>query len=327
MATTALFAELLVIGLQAEAWLILAVLLFIDPATVPWASLDRWTALLTVALVAAAYSLGIIVDRFADRLMRLSKRPKSSPVSAGLMRLTVLKESEALAGFLDYLRSRVRVARGTTLNLIIGGCLLMAFLARRTDLSGTGLASVVGLLIVLVAVAAFASMSINGAYIRRLSQAYVLVRPPHENFERANWGAAEAQAAAAVCVQPCVLLVRTKGGQWTFPKGKPDRADSDMASTAARELDEEAGAVGFIESDPFTTFDYPKNGEKQRVAAFIVRDAKLVGKPEDDFRRPRWMTRTEAAKKLCRGRSESACAELVRVLDHAIARAGRHPAP
>ena len=126
MATTALFVELLVVGLQAEAWLILLTVTLLGPFPMPWDRLEKWTALLTIVAVGVAYVLGIIVDRLADVVTEFALRPGDRQTqSVPRMRLRVMKESEALAAFLDYQRSRVRIARGTVANLALGGPVLL----------------------------------------------------------------------------------------------------------------------------------------------------------------------------------------------------------
>ena len=72
MTTTAIFAELLVTGLQAIVWLVLASLsvaglTWIDVGTVATRFKD-WASLISVFVLGFAYALGIIVDRVADSL-------------------------------------------------------------------------------------------------------------------------------------------------------------------------------------------------------------------------------------------------------------------
>jgi len=60
---------------------------------------------------------------------------------------------------------------------------------------------------------------------------------------------------AAVCYrvrggEPEFLLVRTRNGHWTFPKGRVDQ-DATNADAAAREAYEEAGVRGSVDSVPF----------------------------------------------------------------------------
>src|SRR5277367_6081586 len=67
---------------------------------------------------------------------------------------------------------------------------------------------------------------------------------------------------AAVCYrlkgeEPEFLLVRTRSGRWTFPKGGVD-GDATTAAAAAREAYEEAGVTGEIEAQPFHWYFHSK---------------------------------------------------------------------
>lgn len=191
MATTALFAEILIIGLEAEA--VLALLLF-SVFGADWldaGALADWAALVTLVVVAIAYVLGIVADRLADSVTdRLaetragrwvddrfgkSSRRETSGADVALMRLTVLKESEGLAKFLDYQRSRLRVARATVVNAALAAPLALAFLLLQDVGVGTSLAAAI-LLLALAAATVVGSARIHSAYVRRLAEAYALVR-------------------------------------------------------------------------------------------------------------------------------------------------------
>ena len=67
---------------------------------------------------------------------------------------------------------------------------------------------------------------------------------------------------AAVCYrlkgdEPEFLLVRTRGGRWTFPKGGVD-GDATYAEAAAREAYEEAGVEGRVELEAFHRYFHSK---------------------------------------------------------------------
>ncbi len=139
MATTALFAEILVVGFQAAAWLSLLVLGLFGTDSVTLSDLEKWVALITVIAVAAAYMLGVIMDRVADDVflwgLRLAARNDSaadtdlrgnSGPEAGdrwsevrRKRFVVIEASEGLGRFLDYQRSRLRIARATVVNGVL----------------------------------------------------------------------------------------------------------------------------------------------------------------------------------------------------------------
>ena len=74
MTSTAIFAEILVVGLQATVWLTLLCLWIADVNGIPVGSitarlgrLKEWATLITTFVLGFAYTLGIIVDRLADK--------------------------------------------------------------------------------------------------------------------------------------------------------------------------------------------------------------------------------------------------------------------
>ena len=76
MSTTAVFAEILVVGFQASAWLTLLVLGFFGTDWITLTDLEKWVALITIVVVATAYMLGVIMDRIADDLYVWGRRLK-----------------------------------------------------------------------------------------------------------------------------------------------------------------------------------------------------------------------------------------------------------
>ena len=113
------------------------------------------------------------------------------------------------------------------------------------------------------------------------------------------------------------LLVRTRSGRWTFPKGGVERGESHVMA-AAREAQEEAGVLGHIEPSPFAAFRYEKRAG--RWAREITIDAFLfhvIGAipPEEDFREPSWFSESEAKARLSDGRLPVLALELQTVVD------------
>ncbi len=120
MNTTAVFTELLVIGLQAVAWIALAAASFLDFGSA-MSALRGWETLVTIVVLAIAYVLGVVVDRIADSLLgplrnRASQR---DPEQVGRARMHILRSASPLSSFLEYQRSRMRLMRGTTFNLAV----------------------------------------------------------------------------------------------------------------------------------------------------------------------------------------------------------------
>lgn len=294
MATTAVFAEIIVVGLQAEAWLVLLVLLVAGLPSWETGTLSSWAALVTFAVVALSYVLGIVVDRLADSAYRLFRQ--GTP-AVGPMQLRVRHESEQLAKFLDYQRSRWRIARGTVLNLAVGTPIAVLFAVVRTDWSsGQVVALAVGLVVALAA-SALAGREISRAWMKRLGEAYAMVAPPSD--------AAAPSVVAAVCWRdgtagPEVLVVQAGDDRWTFPKGKVDAArDVAALSAVRRELAEEAGVVGEPDLAPLRSYRFWKGGRKeQQVTAYAVRAG---GGRGETGRAPRWVPLADAYDLLGRG--------------------------
>ena len=120
MKTTEIFVEQVIIGFLV---LVVIVLIGIDHPWKAWqdAGLDASaTAALGVALVGAAYLLGILYDRFADTLLEDFDRHNRLAVALdgadpefpeSKMRLAALREGGGVVEHADYLRSRLRLAR------------------------------------------------------------------------------------------------------------------------------------------------------------------------------------------------------------------------
>jgi len=183
MTSTAIFAEILVVGLQAMVWLVLLGLFIADlnglqvrSLVAGLSGLKDWAALITTFVLGFAYTLGIIVDRLADSILssiekKLSTQKKHS-VSIPVKRLKVMKTAPEITKFLEYIRSRMRIARSTSLNLLLTTT-IAALMARR--LSGFWILTIVGTGLALVIISAYVSRRISRTYDKRLSQAYDLV--------------------------------------------------------------------------------------------------------------------------------------------------------
>lgn len=180
VATTAVFAEIIVVGLAAEAWIAVLVLAIFDTRWVDLGAVSPWTALVTVLVLAAAYVLGIIIDRLADSLGTLQLRSKKRPkprVPFKRKRLVVLQHGgEGVTKFLEYQRSRQRVARGTVVNVVLAIPSVLAFLHWRTDASSWWLGGVLTVGVLALAASVYANERILEAYENNLDLAYDLVR-------------------------------------------------------------------------------------------------------------------------------------------------------
>src|ERR1044071_1184966 len=119
MGTTALVAELLVVGIQALVWMaILAITPASDSELCALASTFlNLPAPVVGLLVAAAYTVGVVMDRLTDTLLsRVDRQIRRRVIrkkffSVPRARLYVMQHGEKMSGFLEYVRSRLRIAR------------------------------------------------------------------------------------------------------------------------------------------------------------------------------------------------------------------------
>ena len=134
---------------------------------------------------------------------------------------------------------------------------------------------------------------------------------------------------AAVCYrlkgdEPEFLLVRTRSGRWTFPKGGVDD-DATHADAAAREAHEEAGVKGKIEDEPFHWYFHAKR-ERFRSSRSVVRvqahlcEVQRLVSPKEEYRDPTWFKADKARRRLRENRSPELAGEIVQVIDLAILR-------
>ena len=137
------------------------------------------------------------------------------------------------------------------------------------------------------------------------------------------WRPFERTVVAAVCYRRQAdgnvefLLVRTRAGRWTFPKGAVD-GDPTNAIAAAREAHEEAGVRGEVEPLAFTYYLHFKNGSDAHiVSAYLCRVVHLET-PREHFRTPRWFSADRAKRRLREERPDFYAGELERVVDHAV---------
>ena len=197
LATTAVVAEILIIGLEVEAWLVLAVLtVFGHEWLLELDGAKDFATLLTLVALALAYVLGIVVDRLADTLADsfedtkvgtrvkkklMKQRKKREPIKneskpkIATMRMRVMQASDGLTRFLDYQRSRWRIARATVLNLAIAGPVAALYLLVGTEVDWAWALVPLAAAFVLIPITYFAGVRIQDAWVARLKDAYELV--------------------------------------------------------------------------------------------------------------------------------------------------------
>jgi|KBSMisStandDraft_5_1062788.scaffolds.fasta_scaffold00095_9 8-oxo-dGTP pyrophosphatase MutT (NUDIX family) len=119
------------------------------------------------------------------------------------------------------------------------------------------------------------------------------------------------------------LLVRTRRGRWTFPKGGTEPGLT-HAQSAALEALEEAGVHGRIEEISFLTYRIRRSGDAETIHAHLC-EVLWQSTPEEAYRSPTWFSSEKAKGRLAQGRSLEDGAELAEVVERAAGRVRRLP--
>ena len=91
-----------------------------------------------------------------------------------------------------------------------------------------------------------------------------------------------------------VLLVSTRSGRWTLPKGGIKKG-CNAREAARRESLEEAGILGRLEEPPLGYFSCKKGGRKALCQAFALQVTHVLERWEEDEERLRaWVSISEA---------------------------------
>ena len=140
------------------------------------------------------------------------------------------------------------------------------------------------------------------------------------------------EQVAAVCYRVSrkgleFLLVQTRRGRWTFPKGGAEPGLT-HAQAAAVEALEEAGVHGRIEQLSFARYIRKRSRARRPVGTERIVNAHLcevlrVGPPQEANRNPTWFSALKAKRRLRQDRSPESGAELAAVVDRAAARIRR----
>lgn len=118
------------------------------------------------------------------------------------------------------------------------------------------------------------------------------------------------------------LLVQTRGGRWTFPKGSAEPGLTN-AQTAALEAFEEAGVHGRMEEAHFATYTARKRGKTNSRSLTVhahLCEVTRLGAPQESDRCPTWCSAENARARLHRDRGPREAQELIKVVDRALAR-------
>lgn len=127
------------------------------------------------------------------------------------------------------------------------------------------------------------------------------------------------------------LLVRTRRGRWTFPKGGM-MAGLTPAQAAALEAFEEAGVHGRMEEEAFARYIRAKRTGRRSRAVDVAVSAHLCEvlrreRPQESGREPSWFSIEKTKRRLRQDRSPEHSAELLQVVDRAVLRIQRHQPP
>ena len=124
------------------------------------------------------------------------------------------------------------------------------------------------------------------------------------------------------------LLVQTRKGRWTFPKGSA-MPGLTHAQAAALEAFEEAGVHGRMEEASFARYIHRKGGNVRRsagtelaVSAHLCEVLRL-GPPREFDRNPTWFSAEKTKRRLREDRAPDFGADLARVVDRAVSRVRR----
>jgi 8-oxo-dGTP pyrophosphatase MutT (NUDIX family) len=142
----------------------------------------------------------------------------------------------------------------------------------------------------------------------------------------------ECEKVAAVCYRMRAegiqfLLVETRRGRWTFPKGHVEPGLT-HAQAAALEAFEEAGVHGRMEEAAFARYVDFKHRHSSvasiRVSAHLCEVSRLESPPEPGRNRT-WFTPENAKQRLRERRKPDRSVHLVRIVDRAVAHILRRP--
>jgi len=121
------------------------------------------------------------------------------------------------------------------------------------------------------------------------------------------------------------LLIQTRGGRWTFPKGGLEPGLT-YAQAAALEAVEEAGVHGRMETFSFARYLARKRSGKRgfgrtelAINAHLC-EVLYLAPPQESRRNRTWFSAEKAKRRLRHNRNREDATELARVLDRAVHR-------
>lgn len=184
MNTTLLFAELLIAGTQVFIWLFMLVLTLFGYSWIQVQGVADWQNIAAVLLLTFSYTLGVVFDRFADSVFEpwnrhlKNKAIPNPPVPIAVMAFEVAKNNEFLAGQFQYTRSRMRIARASTINIGLITVIAIVFVLVR--IQGMASSDKVGLCVAMFIIGA-GIVSLCAYAWRKLMETYLeLVKASYE---------------------------------------------------------------------------------------------------------------------------------------------------
>jgi hypothetical protein len=131
MSTTSLFVDLLVIGMQVAIWTILLVLWIagVHPTELAW--LSGWEAIAVLILIPIYYPAGIFIDNLADTIFDRwadSIKRRHGVRSNAVLRASSRENNEFLNKYFDYVRTRIRISRSSSVNIPLMSVFLLLYL-------------------------------------------------------------------------------------------------------------------------------------------------------------------------------------------------------
>lgn len=116
--------EILIGGFQTTVWLTLIILSIFGYEWIQLNTAERWLGLITIFILGISYVLGVLFDRLWDFLLgKLDKKIRTTYFDNSELlnsaRVRIFSKSETMASFLDYIRSRMRIARASVCNFCL----------------------------------------------------------------------------------------------------------------------------------------------------------------------------------------------------------------
>ena len=135
MSTTVLFVELLVCGAQAGLWILLVVLAIFG-STETLALWKQYTTAVGAVLVVWAYAFGVVFDRLWDLCLKpIDDRIRNNTFTQDHLATSAkggVFLRTGLPQFVDYIRTRMRIARATFCNTLLSTCAALWLITSQT---------------------------------------------------------------------------------------------------------------------------------------------------------------------------------------------------